>query len=185
MDIIKSVLASGLENVAMAALYDPEAVALMHEAGEGAELTLDLGGRTDMPGLSLTGEPLRLTGKVRACKDGRWVVRGPMHTGVTVDTGPTAVFETGGMKIVITSAHHEPWDAGILSENGIDPMACRYILLKSRIHYRAGFLPIQPDLSAHLTLDGTGVTTSDNSILTYDNLHRPIYPLDADDLITP
>jgi len=53
--------------------------------------------------------------------------------------------------------------------------------LKSRIHYRAGFQPIQPDLSAHFTLDGAGVTTSDNSILTYNNLQRPIYPLDDTD----
>jgi microcystin degradation protein MlrC len=104
-----------------------------------------------------------------------------MYTGITVDTGPTAVFETGGMKIVVTSRHHEPWDAGILAENGIDPRACRFILLKSRIHYRAGFQPVQPDLALHIALDGEGVTTSDNARLTYRNLRRPIYPLDADD----
>jgi len=179
MGIIKAVLQAGMEDVAMAALYDPQAVEAMHKAGEGAELTLDLGGKINMPSLSLPGQPLRLTGIVRACRQGRWVVRGPMYTGITVDTGLTAVFETGGMKIVVTSVHHEPWDAGILSENGIDPLKCRYILLKSRIHYRAGFQPIQPDLCAHFTLDGTGVTTSDNTILIYNNLQHPIYPLDS------
>jgi len=181
MTVIEAVRDAGLEGVAVAAVFDPDAAAAMHAAGEGADVTIDLGGKTDMPSLGLAGKPLTLSGTVASLSDGRWVVRGPMYTGVTVDTGPTAVLDTGAMKIVVTSMHHEPWDAGILSENGIDPLACRYILLKSRIHYRAGFAPIQPDLSAHFTLDGDGVTTSDNSILTYDKLRRPIFPLDAED----
>ncbi len=175
MTVIKSVLEAGLQGVAVATVFDPAAAMKMHEAGEGADLTLDLGGKMDMPSIALAGKPLRLSGKVFKVTDGRWIVRGPMYTGVEVDTGPTAVFETAGVKIVVTSKHHEPWDSGILSENGIDPEACRYILLKSRIHYRAGFAPLA---KATYTLDGEGVTTSDNSILTYENIRRPIYPLD-------
>jgi microcystin degradation protein MlrC len=183
MTVIARVLEAGLDGVAMAAVCDPEAAAEMHRAGEGAPITLDLGGKSDMPSLGLRGRPLRLTGRVARVSDGRWTVRGPMYTGVPVDTGPTVVLETGGMQIVVTSRHHEPWDAGILSNNGIDPAACNYILLKSRIHYRAGFQPVQPDLSLHFTLDGEGVTTSDNRMLTYLQLRRPIYPLDAADAI--
>jgi microcystin degradation protein MlrC len=183
MTVIEAVLAAGLDRVAMAALCDPEAAEAMHAAGAGAAITIALGGKAEMPSLGLKGQPLRLTGKVLKATDGRWTVAGPMYTGINVDTGPTAVFETGGMKIVVTSRHHEPWDAGILTNNGIDPAVCSYILLKSRIHYRAGFQPIQPDLGAHFTLDGWGVTTSDNNILTYRNLRRPIYPLDPEDQI--
>jgi microcystin degradation protein MlrC len=58
---------------------------------------------------------------------------------------------------------------------GIQPEYARYILLKSRIHYRAGFGDLP---KATVTLDGTGVTTSDNSVLSYKKLLRPIYPLD-------
>lgn len=183
MTVIGAVLRAGLEGVAAAAVYDPEAAAAMHAAGEGASLTLDLGGKTDMPAIGLRGRPLRLTGRVAKVTDGRWTVEGPMYTGVRVDTGPTAVFETGGMRIVVTSRHHEPWDAGILTNNGIDPAACHYILLKSRIHYRAGFQPVQPDLALHLPLDGDGVTTSDNRVLEYRHLRRPIFPLDPAEVI--
>jgi len=100
-----------------------------------------------------------------------------MYTGTRVTTGPTAVFETSGIRIVVTTHHHEPWDAGIFTNNGIDPLHCRYLLLKSRIHYRAGFAALA---RAHVTLDGVGVTTSDNSILRFDRLERPIYPLDQE-----
>lgn len=177
MGVIAEVLDAGLDNVAMAAVWDPAAVRAMHKAGKGASVTLDLGGKTVMPSLGLKPKPLRVSGRVAHVSDGRWTVRGPMYTGVQVNTGPTAVLETGGMKIVVTSRHHEPWDAGILSNNGIDPKACRFILLKSRIHYRAGFAPIA---KAHFTLDGEGVTTSDNRVLTYAHVARPIYPLDPE-----
>jgi microcystin degradation protein MlrC len=175
MAVIEELLRQGLQDVAVAAVWDPAAVQVMMAAGVGAELTLDLGGKTDMPSIDARGKPLRLTGKVRRLSDGEWVVRGPMYTGSRVTTGPTALFETGGLSIVVTSLHHEPWDLGIFTAIGLDPHHCRYLLLKSRIHYRAGFAPLA---KSTVTLDGVGVTTSDNSLLKFQNVRRPIYPLD-------
>ena len=90
--------------------------------------------------------------------------------------GPTAVLDTGNMQIVIVSLHHEPWDAGVFTSVGIDPADKTYLLLKSRIHYRAGFADLA---QATVNCDGRGVTTSDNTVLNYENVRRPIYPLDA------
>lgn len=175
MAVIAEVLRQGLRDVAVAAVWDPAAVKAMMAAGVGAELMLDLGGKTDMPAIGAKGSPLRLTGKVRRLSDGEWVVRGPMYTGTRVTTGPTALFDTAGMSIVVTSLHHEPWDIGIFTSMGIDPGTCRYLLLKSRIHYRAGFAPLA---KATITLDGVGVTTSDNNLLRFERVCRPIFPLD-------
>jgi microcystin degradation protein MlrC len=175
MAVIEELLRQGMRDVAVAAVWDPAAVKAMMAAGVGAQVTLELGGKTDMPSIGASGRPLRLTGKVRRLSDGEWVVRGPMYTGSRVTTGPTALFETGGLSIVVTSLHHEPWDLGIFTAIGVDPRHCRYLLLKSRIHYRAGFAPLA---KATITLDGVGVTTSDNSLLTFSRVRRPIYPLD-------
>jgi microcystin degradation protein MlrC len=175
MMVIKEVLRQKLDGVAVATVYDPEAVKLMSAAGVGATITLDLGGKSDMPSIGHKAEPLTLIGKVKRLSDGEWIVRGPMYTGSKVTSGLTAVFETGGMQIVVTSLHHEPWDAGIFTHIGIDPHHCKYLLLKSRIHYRAGFEPIG---KSTITLDGIGVTTSDNSLLKFTQIKRPIYPLD-------
>ncbi len=176
MMVIKEVLRQKLDGVAVATVYDPEAVKAMSAAGVGATLTLDLGGKSDMPSIGHRAASLRLTGKVKRLSDGEWIVRGPMYTGSKVTSGATAVFETAGMQIVVTSLHHEPWDAGIFTHIGIDPHHCKYLLLKSRIHYRAGFEPIG---KATITLDGIGVTTSDNSLLKFEKIKRPIYPLDG------
>ncbi|HEX6959345.1 MAG TPA: M81 family metallopeptidase [Ferrovibrio sp.] len=176
MTVIEEVLRQGLEDVAVGAVWDPAAVQQMQKAGVGATVTLELGGKSDMPSLGLKGKPLKLTGRVRTITDGEWIVRGPMYTGYKVMMGPTAVLEVEGrMQIVVVSRHHEPWDTGVFTSVGIDPQHKRYLLLKSRIHYRAGFAPLA---KATFTLDGEGVTTSDNSILKYEKLRRPIYPLD-------
>lgn len=176
MMVIEEVLKQGLEDVAVGAVWDPEAVQIMQAAGVGATVTLELGGKSDMPSLKLKGKPLKLTGRVRTITDGEWIVRGPMYNGYKVMMGPTAVLEVEGrMQIVVVSRHHEPWDTGVFRSVGIEPEHKRYLLLKSRIHYRAGFAPLA---KATFTLDGEGVTTSDNRIIPYKNVRRPIYPLD-------
>jgi microcystin degradation protein MlrC len=175
MTVIEEVIRQGLDDVAVGGLWDPAAVQQMMQAGVGGTVTLALGGKTDMPSISCKGEPMMVTGKVKVLSDGEWTVRGPMYNGLTVQMGPTAVLDTGKMQIVVVSRHHEPWDQGIFLSVGIDPAYKRYVLLKSRIHYRAGFAPIAKHTIA---LDGVGVTTSDNSLLDYKNVRRPIYPLD-------
>ncbi len=175
MTVIAEVIAQELDDVAVAAVWDPGAAQAMHAAGLGAELTLDLGGKCEMPSVGLTGAPLRLSGRVSALSDGTFTVEGPMYTGVRVSMGASAVLDTGKVEIVVVSRHHEPWDQGVFRSLGIDPAAKRYLVLKSRIHYRAGF-----DALARHTIpcDGRGVTTSDNGLLSYRKLRRPIYPLD-------
>ena len=175
MTVIEAVIAKGLEDVAVAAVWDPEAVAAMTAAGHGAEVTLALGGKTAMPSIGREGVPLEVSGRVSALSSGEWVVGGPMFTGMHVSTGPTAVLDTGAVEIVVVSRHHEPWDLGIFESVGIEPATKRYLLLKSRIHYRAAFASIAKHT---IPCDGDGVTTSDNARLSFERVRRPIYPLD-------
>ena len=175
MTVIAALHEAGLEDVAVGAVWDPEAVKEMQKAGVGSKITLKLGGKTDMPSIGEVGEPLEITGTVKVLTNGEWTVHGPMYTGVNVFMGPSAVLDTGKMEIVIVSNHHEPWDVGVFTSMGIQPEHKKYIVLKSRIHYRAGFAGLA---KATLTLDGKGVTTSDNNLLQYKNVRRPIYPLD-------
>ena len=175
MTVIAEVMRQGLEDVAVAAVWDPEAVQQMIKAGPGATVTIKLGGKTDMPSINLKGKPLTVTGKVKALSDGEFVIRGPMGTGTKAQLGPSAVLDTGKMEIVVVSLHHEPFDLGVFTSLGIQPEHKRYLLLKSRIHYRAGFAKMAKHT---FRLDGQGVTTSDNTLLDFKKIRRPIYPLD-------
>ena len=151
----------------------------MMAAGLGNNVTLSLGGKSDMESVGLKGRPLTVSGRVRAITDGEIVFRGPMYTGLRSHLGPTAVLETAGTRgtaqIVVTSLHHEPFDLVILRHCGIEPTRKRFIMLKSRIHYRAGFKPI----ASHIVeCQGEGVTHADLSVYRYRRLPRPSYPLD-------
>jgi microcystin degradation protein MlrC len=55
-----------------------------------------------------------------------------------MDMGGAVVMDTGTVEIVLISRHVEPSDLNCLSSIGIDPMQKRYMMLKSRIHWRAG-----------------------------------------------
>jgi microcystin degradation protein MlrC len=175
MTVVEEILRQQLDDVAIAPIRDPEAVARMCEAGVGANVTIALGGRTPMPAIGLEGRPITVSGRVRTISDGEIVFRGPMYTGVKSHLGRTAVLDTGRAEIVVTERHHEPFDLVIFRHVGIEPTAKRFLMLKSRIHYRAGFKPIA---AAIVECEGHGVTHADLSIYPYRKLRRPIYPLD-------
>ena len=175
MKVAAEILRQGLDDVAIAPIRDPQAVAAMVEAGIGANVTLRLGGKTDMPSIGVKGAPLEVAGRVRTITDGEVVFTGPMYTGVKSHLGRTAVLDTGRARIVVTERHHEPFDLVVFRHCGIEPTRARYIMLKSRIHYRAGFKPI----ASHIVeCQGEGVTNADLSVYRYEKLRRPSYPLD-------
>jgi microcystin degradation protein MlrC len=177
MAVVAEVMRQDLKDVAVGAIRDPEAVKKLIESGVGSNVTLALGGKMDMPSIGRRGEPLEVTGRVRLISDGDFIVRGPMYTGVTMHMGKTAVLDTGSIQFVVIENNHEPFDLEMFRSVGIEPTIKRYLLLKSRIHYRAGFKPIAKHI---VECSGVGVTGSDYSQFKFEKVRRPIYPLDAD-----
>ena len=100
MSVIEEAMRQGLSDVAAGPICDPLTVKRIVDAGTAASVTLDLGGRIDMPQINLLGKPLTVTGKVTRITDGEFVVTGPMATGTRVRMGRTAVLDTGAMQIV-------------------------------------------------------------------------------------
>jgi microcystin degradation protein MlrC len=175
MSVVAEVMRQGLDDVLVGPICDPTAVARIVSAGTVASVTMDLGGRIDMPQLHLKGTPLTITAKVTRITDGEFTVTGPMATGVRVRMGRTAVLDTGSLQIVVSERRAEPSDIGVFTHAGIDPRSKRYVLIKSRQHFRAGFEPI----ARHIVLcDGDGVTSSDLSLFDYRKRRRPLYPFE-------
>lgn len=177
MSVVAEVMRQGLADVAAGPICDPAAVARLVAAGTAASVTLPVGGRTDMPQLNLTGKPLTVTGRIARVTDGEFVVTGPMATGTRVRMGRTVVLDTGPVQLVISERRSEPFDLGVFTHCGIDPRRKRYVLIKSRQHFRAGFEPI----ARHIVLcDGDGVTSSDLRLFDYRRRRRPLYPFERD-----
>ncbi len=177
MTVLGAMLEAGLDDAAAFAVFDPGAVAKMQAAGTGANVTLDLGGKLDMPALGLEGRPLALSGRVKRLVDGKYRNEGPMARGEAGDLGPSAVLDTGRIEIAVISRHTEPYDMGSFRALGLEPGKKRYLMLKSRVHWRAGLGPLA---QAVVECAGTGVCTSDYAGLRFERLRRPVYPLDPD-----
>ena len=175
--VLREVIKQGLENVAMFGICDPRAVEAMEDAGVGNTITLELGGKVAMPAIGLEAEPMSITGKVRAITDGGFTVTVPMGRGTMIHMGKSAVLDTGRVQVVVISRHTEPYDLGCFRSVGIEPTGKRYLVLKSRIHYRAGFRAIA---RAEIPCNGAGVTSSDNSLFEFKHVRRPIFPLEPD-----
>jgi microcystin degradation protein MlrC len=173
--VLAEILRQGLEDIVAFAIYDPEAVQRAIAAGVGAEVTLSIGGKIKMPAIPGDSLPLAVTGTVKTISNGRYRNRGPMGRGVAMDMGPAVVLDTGAAEIALISRHVEPSDLNCLMSLGIDPLQKRYVMLKSRIHWRAGLGKLA---KAVVDCAGIGVCTSDYGQLQFKKVRRPIYPLD-------
>ena len=177
MAVLGGILDAGLENAAAFAIFDPQAVEQMKRAGVGARVTIALGGKLEMPALGLKGKPRMVTGNVRRIINGIYRNEGPMARGELADMGAAAVLDTGNVEIAVISRHVEPHDIASFRALGIDPAAKRYVMLKSRVHWRAGLGPMA---KAVVECAGEGVCTSDYSQLHFRRVRRPVYPLDPE-----
>jgi microcystin degradation protein MlrC len=173
--VLAEILRQDLQDVAVFAICDPQAVQQAIAAGIGAEVTLSVGGKIAMPAIPAESPPLTLSGTVKTLSNGQYRNRGPMARGVAMDMGPAVVLDTGPVEVVLISRHVEPSDLNCLLALGIDPMQKRYLMLKSRVHWRAGLGHLA---KAVVDCAGVGVCTSDYGQLQFTKVRRPIFPLD-------
>jgi len=172
-ELLRFLLAEGFNDAAIASITDPAAVQRCIQAGVGNDVSLSLGGHTDL----LHGSPIDVRGYVRLVSDGRYRNFGPMHAGVDVHLGPTAVVVIEGIEVLVTSFAETPIDLNVFRSHGIEPLARRIIALKGKGHFRAAFEPIS---SRVILVEGPGITGADLSRLDFTRVPRPMWPLDSD-----
>jgi microcystin degradation protein MlrC len=116
-------------------INDAESVTACRAAGEGAILSLSLGGKSD-------GLPFACTARVLKLTDGRFTLTGPMGAGNPGNLGPCALIDTDGVRVMVVSHKMQALDQAILRHVGVEPCACPILVLKSSVHFRADFGPI-------------------------------------------
>lgn len=175
MTVLTEMLNRGLDGILAGPIWDPQAVEELITAGIGASVSLNVGGKTDVPAIKQKGTPLHCEGVVADVTDGIFTIEGPMQTGLQVNLGRSVVLDIGNAKILICEQRWEPYDPGCFTQAGLDVLAAKYILIKSRQHFRATF----ESIARHIILAaGPGVCSSDYSHFDFQNLKRPIFPID-------
>ncbi|MBM4441951.1 MAG: M81 family metallopeptidase [Candidatus Rokubacteria bacterium] len=171
-ELLRELLRVDAPSATVACIWDPAAAKACHDAGRGATLTLDIGGKID----DRHGAPMRVTGRVTAVCDGTFVHKGPMMRGLPGRLGPTAVLQSGGVKVILISHRWQTLDPEMIRITGIDPAAERILVVKSTIHYRAAFEPLAALI---IEVDAPGLSSSNLERFAFTRVRRPIFPLDA------
>lgn len=173
--IIKALLDAGAKDAAIAIIHDPEVVEQALKAGVRATIDIELGGKTEPA--HLHGEPVKVKALVRTISDGRYINKGPMNTGFKADNGVTVVLDLGGVEVIVPERKMQPTDPEIFRRHGIEPLDKKMIILKSTLHYRAGFAPLAHEI---IQLDVPGLMSPNFSTFRYKNLGVPRWPLSPD-----
>jgi len=172
---LRAMLAQGVQE-GVIVLADPAAVAACWNAGQGAELTLEVGGKADR----WHSQPVGVTGQVRALSDGVFECELPDNHfasffGQTIHMGRTVWLRVAGVNIILTERKIPPFDLAQLRGVGVIPEQQKMIVVKSAVAYRAAYLPIAAGV---IELDTPGLCSANLGRFPYRHLSRPIFPLD-------
>jgi len=167
--MLQTFIEAGLRDACVLYIVDPEAVAQCHQAGVGATLTLDVGGKSS----PLQSQPVRMTAEVVAISDGRFQYDGPMYAGLAGNMGPSAHIKQDGVHVLLVSQREQPFDTAFARALGLDPRHMRVIGVKSSAHFRAGF---EAWAGAIYVVSEPSVHNLNR--LTFHQLGRKLYPID-------
>ena len=168
--ILRALLERGVENVAVACVWDPVAVQLAMEAGEGAQFDLRLGGKMG----PMSGDPLDLrvtVGKIAPRATQSWG-RGP-DKGQS-QLGDAVALYSQGVAVVANTIRTQVLSPDVFTNVGIDPTQKRALVVKSMQHFHAGFAPIAADI---LYVAAPGALVPDFKLLPYQKARHDIWPL--------
>jgi microcystin degradation protein MlrC len=136
--MLEALVRNKAQKAALCILTDAKAALAAHSAGIGAEITIDLGGRTNIPGV----RPFHGTFRVAGLSDGRFVCQGACVGGRAANLGPTALLVIDGVSVVVASKRMQAYDLEMFRHIGIEPTEQRILVVKSTCHFRADFEPI-------------------------------------------
>jgi microcystin degradation protein MlrC len=167
--ILEAMLRLGIKGPALVPLIEPPTVARLFAAGEGATVTLPVGGAAATKFFT----PLSVTGTVRKLADGK--IRVTDNHQPDVDMGRTALFQVGPVLLLVSElrglAGNHP---DVYRAFGIEPADYRMAVVKTASNFQY-FAPVT---SRMIRVDTRGPGQSDVYTLPWQRLPRPIYPLE-------
>ena len=157
-----------VSQIALVSMFDPEAQAKAMKAGIGSEVTLEVGGKID----DVFSKPLTVMGKVIGLSRGLEV---KLESRAFTDIGPTALIEIGGIRLVLQSQRTFAVNQPILYTHlGLSIDDAKMVVLKTASNFQF----FERWTKTMIRVDSPGTTQSDLTAFTWENLSRPVHPID-------
>ena len=165
--LLAPLLAKGLSNI-IAIINDPEASNYCHSKKITQQITVSLGGKTDI----YHGRPIRFSGQIIHLSDGKFELENKKShlasmMGSKINMGPCAVVKNNQATILITSQKTPPMDLGQLYSQKILPEDADFIVIKAAVSHKDAYDPIA---GASFNVDSIGLCSSRLDALPYAKL---------------
>ncbi|MEJ7687927.1 MAG: M81 family metallopeptidase [Variovorax sp.] len=167
--ILRRMVERGIRNAAIGPLWDPIAVRIAFDAGQGARLAMRLGGKIS----PLSGDPIDLMCTVKA------LYADMVMTGLAnapTPLGDCALLEADGIEIVLITLRNQAMGTDMFTQLGCDLATKKFVVVKSSQHFYASFSQV----ARHVIYAGApGAVTLDLRTLPYQKARRPKWPIDV------
>ena len=170
--VLRALLDRGVENAALAYLWDPVAVQLANAVGEGGRLRLRIGGKTP-----ISGDPVDVDATVVSLRED--FHQTGYGSDVLIALGDCARIHASGVDIVLSSHREQVLSRDAFEGFGIDPHDRRLLVVKSTQHFHAAFAPIASHIY-YVSRRASGTPASELLGLPYTRISRPKWPFDPD-----
>lgn len=166
--ILRELLKQDVPCVALVPVIDPDVLEMAINAGVGARISAELGGKVD----NVFSQPVGMTARVGAISNGMTV---DLADRGVCDMRRTALLEVGNVRIVVLDHRSFAINHPVLySHLGLDVSDAKMVVVKTASNFQF-FQRRRHDL---IRVDSPGMTQSDLTAFEWKRLPRPIYPLD-------
>jgi microcystin degradation protein MlrC len=164
--MLRAMLDRQIGNLVSGLYWDPLAVRLCKEAGEGATLDLRIGGKC----CAASGLPVDLTVDVKRIVENAQETFGE----VTAPLGDAVwVQAPGDVDLVLNAVRTQTFHPDAFTQFGIDLSAKKMVVVKSSQHFYAGFAPIAHEV---IYVAAEGTLSPDFANLPFRKLTTPYWP---------
>lgn len=168
--ILRALLDAGMTSIGLAGLWDPIAVALAHEAGEGATLDMRIGGKMG----PMSGDPLDLRVTVTRVIKSAWQSFGTPPDVARQSMGDAAALCAGETEVIVNSIRGQNFNPDAFTNLGVDPTTKQVLIVKSMQHFYAGYAPIAAQI---VYVAAPGALNPDFTQVHYQRARRDIWPM--------
>lgn len=164
--VLAELVARGVKNVVVGCLFDPESVSQCHAAGEGAEVSLSVGGKLSR----FSGQPVKVIAIVRGI-----ATNAKMNVADVVEfpMGDSAWVSVDGIDIVMISTRTQTYSPHGFTHLGLELADKAAVFVKSTNHFQAFFA----DLASEVRYVSTpGAIDFNLARIPYRIFDKPYYP---------
>jgi len=170
--VFKELLEQGAKNWCTTSIADPKVLYKLDKENKvGDEVTVTIGGWVH----PISGEPVKVTGKVEWLGPADWMETGPMGRGAVRHDDLVCSLDLGDNRhVVISERLRTPMSADPLKTIGLDVDSFDIVEIKSRVHHKAFW---DTWSKVDYPVDPPGTTPADLSTLHYENIPWDIYSI--------